>query len=291
MSRGGSRQIGLPSPAAEAVSPAVQGKLETVVRHAQIWLDGQNEVRGKLVARLNQAVTERRAGKVRRLLVRVNARAAHNRTASEESTVAAASDYLNSLDDLTHAALDAEAAAERAGVEAARSMSTVLQRLRRHDAYAHDLLKDIGTLLRLAAVAGERLTSGQFRDVGVWKARADAGARLPRTPLHQQVGRRQWWAKHCPRCHAEVQERCVLVEGSRVGSLRDVPHDARLQPLIDERKANRAASAGQWRVDEVTCPDCRKGYHTPCDSPNGPHHSRVELAQEYTRLRRPRTRK
>ncbi|WP_405834929.1 hypothetical protein [Streptomyces sp. NBC_01176] len=273
------------------VSPAVQEELETAVRHAHIWLDEQNGVCRKLFARLDRAVTDRRAGKVRRLLVRVNATAAHNRTQSEKSTVAAASDYLNSLDDLTHAALDAEAAAEREGVEAARGVRTILQRLRRHDAYTHDLLEDIGTLLRLAAVAGERLTSSQSRGLDVWKARADAGAWLPRTPLHEQVGRRQWWSKPCPRCHAEVQERCVLVEGSRVGSLRDVPHDERLQPIIAERKAQRAASAGRWRVDEVTCPDCRKGYHTPCDSPNGPHRSRVELAQEYTRLRRPRTRK
>ncbi|WP_406723586.1 hypothetical protein WJ438_01305 [Streptomyces sp. GD-15H] len=32
-------------------------------------------------------------------------------------------------------------------------------------------------------------------------------------------------------------------------------------------------------VYEVLCPDCGRGYSSPCASPSGPHRSRVELGQ------------
>ncbi|WP_449343724.1 zinc finger domain-containing protein [Streptomyces lutosisoli] len=46
-----------------------------------------------------------------------------------------------------------------------------------------------------------------------------------------------------------------------------------------------------WRVYEVTCPDCGRVYNSPCVSPAGPHLSRVELAKEFARLRKPLPRK
>jgi hypothetical protein len=79
----------------------------------------------------------------------------------------------------------------------------------------------------------------------------------------------------------------VLVAGTDTGERRKYPHDERVQLILDERKAKQKQTLRAWRVDEVTCPDCGKGYNTPCESPAGPHRSRVELAKENSRLRKP----
>ena len=79
----------------------------------------------------------------------------------------------------------------------------------------------------------------------------------------------------------------MLVEGTDTGKRRQHPHDERLQPILDEWKAKQKQTPRAWRVYEVTCPDCGKGYDAPCESPAGPHRSRVELAKENTRLRKP----
>ncbi|MFC7266747.1 hypothetical protein [Streptomyces lutosisoli] len=73
--------------------------------------------------------------------------------------------------------------------------------------------------------------------------------------------------------------------------MREFPHDERLQPIVDERKAKQKAMLRPWRVYEVTCPDCGRVYNSPCVSPAGPHLSRVELAKEFARLRKPLPRK
>ncbi len=272
----------------DRVSQEIQGRLEAAVRNAHVWLEEQAEVRHRLFARLDQAVTDQSAGKVRKLLVRVNATASHDRTQAEDAIVAKATDYFAGLDNLTQEAVDAEAAAERTAAEAAGRVRTILKGLRRHDAYSHDLRDQVQTLIRSAAAAGDRLPAGQARDVDVWKKRAADGARLPQVPLHRQVGRRQWFDRSCPRCHADQGEHCVLAEGSDGGNMRDFPHDERLQPIVDERKAKQKAMPRHWRVYEVTCPDCGQGPDARCKIPRGPHRSRAEKAKEFTRLRKSR---
>ncbi|MFF3137711.1 zinc finger domain-containing protein [Streptomyces mirabilis] len=269
------------------VSPEILGQLEAAVRHARAWLEEQAEVRRKLFAGLDEAVADQRAGRVRRLLFRVNATASHDRTEAEEAIVARATDYFAGLDSHTRQAVEAEAATERAAAEAAGRVRTLLKGLRRHDAYAYELRDQVKELLGAATVAGERVTAGQARDVALWKERFAAGRSLPPYPLHSRVGRRYWIARSCPRCHAEQGKDCVLVEGTDTGERRKYPHDERVQLILHERKAKQKQTPRAWRVDEVTCPDCGRGYNTPCESPAGPHRSRVELAREYSRLRKP----
>jgi hypothetical protein len=157
-------------------------------------------------------------------------------------------------------------------------------------------------LIRAAAAAGDLLKPGQARDVEVWKRREADG---PQNPLHWQVARRYWIQRNCPRCHADQGKNCVLVDGADVGKVRDSPHNERLQPIVDERKAKQKKAQQAtvpshepmqsatdepkslerpWLAYEVPCPTCGRGDNSPCESPSGPHRSRVELAKEYTRL-------
>ncbi|WP_455711766.1 zinc finger domain-containing protein [Streptomyces gardneri] len=75
--------------------------------------------------------------------------------------------------------------------------------------------------------------------------------------------------------------------------MRRVPHDEGLQPIIDERnerQKDQKKPALAWQANEVTCPDCGRKANTRCNTPGGPHRSRVELAKEFTRRREPRPR-
>ncbi|WP_051927315.1 zinc finger domain-containing protein [Streptomyces durhamensis] len=231
---------------------------------------------------------------MRRLLIRVNMTASPDRTEAEDTIVERATDYFAGLDSLTQEAVEAEAATEREAAEAASRLRTILSGLRRHDAYSHDLHSQVADLIRTAALAGDRVTAGQAQDVAIWKRRAADGAQLPWTPLHKQVARRYWIQRSCPRCHAGQGKPCVLAEGTDAGKVRDFPHDERVQPIVDERKAQQKANPKvvprPWRVYEVTRPDCGQGPDSRCKSPGGPHRARVERAQEYTRLRNPRPR-
>ncbi|MFJ9968593.1 zinc finger domain-containing protein [Streptomyces avermitilis] len=220
------------------VSQEIQGQLEAAVRHAHVWLEEQAGVRRRLFARLDQAVADQRAGQVRRLLVRVNATASHDRTEAEDAIVERAIDYFAGLDNLTQEAVEAEAAAERATAEAAARVRTLLKGLRRYDAYMNDLHPQVEALIRSAAAAGDRLTAGQARDIATWKTRAADGVRL--TPI-PRVARRYWIERSCPRCHAAQGKDCILAEGTDAGKVRKSPHDERLQPIVDERKAQQAA--------------------------------------------------
>ncbi|MEU0110683.1 hypothetical protein ABZ313_35705 [Streptomyces sp. NPDC006251] len=266
------------------VSEETQRQLAAAVQEAQNWLDEQAEARRDLFARLNQAATDEDARQVRELLLLVNATAAHDRTEAEDAIVDKATDYFAGLSHATQQLIEAEAAADRAAAEAAARVRTILRSLRRHDAYTHELQPQMETLIRSAAAAGNRLTARQTAEVATWKERMAAG--VPPRPLYKQVARRYWIQRSCPRCHAGQGKDCVLAEGTDAGKARDFPHDERLQPIVDERKAKQKAIPRPWRVYEVTCPDCGRSPNAPCKSPSGPHRSRVELAQEYSRLRK-----
>ncbi|MEU5032268.1 hypothetical protein [Streptomyces milbemycinicus] len=72
------------------------------------------------------------------LLILVNATAAHDRTEAEDGIVKGATGYFVGLDHATQKLLEAEAAAERAVVEAASRVRTILRSLRRYDAYTYE---------------------------------------------------------------------------------------------------------------------------------------------------------
>lgn len=263
-----------------------QAQLTAAVADAQRWLEQQTAVRRSLFASLDTAVAGGNARQVRTLLTHVNATASHDRTKEENRVVGAAADYL-------------AAAAER--VEA------LLEDLRRRPrGLAAGLLRPhVQQLVQAAAEAGA-LGPSKEAEIAAWKARAglDKPAttqtaaprtsveRPPRRPqLHKQVARRHWIKRSCPRCGAGGGQECVIDDGTGTRQLRNVPHDDRLQPIVDERKErqkNQKKPPAPWRVYEVTCPDCGQGTDARCKTPGGPHRSRVERAKELTRRRQPR---
>ncbi|MGW1259329.1 zinc finger domain-containing protein [Streptomyces sp. NPDC002513] len=266
------------------VSAEVQGQLEAAVRHAHIWLEEQDEARRQLFARLERAVAFGKPGDVRRLLIRVNATASHGRTAAEEAAAERAATFYASLDRGVLKVAEAEAATERAVVEAVGRVRNLLKALRGHDAYTRDVQSQVEALIRAADKAGDRLSADQTRRAAVWRQRAADGLQ---PSLHNTVARRYWTGRNCPRCGADQGKSCLLVDDSDAGKARTFPHPERLQPIVDARKAKQKAIPRPWRVYDVTCPDCGRGYNAPCASPAGPHRKRVELAKENTRLRKP----
>jgi len=214
------------------VGEELQEQLEAAVRHARVWLIEQDKARRKLFDNLKRAVEEQKPGRVRRLLLRVNARTAGDRTDAESAVYERASTYFDSLDDPTRDAVEAEADTEKEARKAAGRVRTALQRLRGYDAYPFDLRPQVEELLQSAALAGELLTRGEARRVEVWKKRA---ARGPQAQL--QVARRYWIQRSCPLCNAEQGKDCVLIEGPNSGKPRKGGHNERLQLILDERKA------------------------------------------------------
>ncbi len=232
------------------VDEELQEQLEAAVRHARIWLVEQDEQRRKLFDNLNRAVEEQKPGRVRRLLMHVNATAAEDRTEAESAVYERATTYFDSLDDLTRDAVEAEADTEKEAHKAAARVRSVLQRLRGYDAYPPDLRPQVEELLRSAASAGELLTRGEARRVEVWKKRAALG---PREQL--RVARRYWIQRSCPRCNAEEGKDCVLVEGPHSGKPRKDGHNERLQLELDERKAAQKMARQQKKArQEVEAP-------------------------------------
>lgn len=267
------------------VSPDLQDQLAAAVRGAQGWLEDQMAARRALFARLDSAVGAHRAGRVRRLLAQVDATAAHGRTEAEAAIVARATVYYDSLDASTRATVKAEAATESAALDAARRVRTYLRYLAALDAYTREVQRQVTELLSWAALAGTLLSADQAAEVAIWTERADRG---PEPTPHSHVARRYWYQRECPRCHAFQGSECLLTAGTKIGQVRSIPHPERLQRLVEARKERQQAAARPWGVYEVTCPDCARGRNARCESPAGPHRSRVELAEEYTRAKRPK---
>ncbi|WP_432091478.1 zinc finger domain-containing protein [Streptomyces sp. NRRL F-5630] len=243
----------------------IQEELEDAVRQAKVWLVGQDEARRQLFDNLNRAVDEQKPRQVRRLLVRVRAMAAENRTDAESAVYERASTYFESLDNSTRHALEAEADTEREAHKAAARVRSTLQRLRAYDAYTPDLRPRVDELLRSAALAGELLTRGEARRVEVWKERETRG---PQEQLH--VARRYWIRRGCPRCNARPGKDCVLAEGPNRGKPRKNGHDERLQLELDERKAAQMRS--QQRRNAQHQKKARQKREAPAEPKRAPEH-------------------
>ncbi|MFI0155898.1 zinc finger domain-containing protein [Streptomyces lydicus] len=227
------------------VDGELQEQLEAAVRHAKIWLVEQNEERCKLFDKLRRAVAEQKPGRVRRLLIRVNATASEDRTDPESAVYERAIEYFESLDDLTRDAVEAEADTEKEAQKAAARVRSALHRLRGYDAYTFDLRPQVEELLRSAASPGELLTRSEARRVEVWKKRAAAG---PQEQL--RVARRYWIQRSCPRCNAQQGKDCVLAEGPSSGKPRKDGHNERLQLVLDERKAAQKIPRQQKKAQQ-----------------------------------------
>ncbi|MFB7852429.1 hypothetical protein ACFC34_36190 [Streptomyces sp. NPDC056053] len=268
-----------------------QAQLAAAIADAGHWLEQQAEVRRSLLADLDAAVAAGHTPRVRTLLTHVNMTAIPDRTEEEIRVVGAAASHVASV---------ASVAAEHV-----HALLEDLRRLPRNLA-ADRLRPQVQQLIQAAAEAGRLLGPRQEIQIATWKARADlnkpapAQTAAPRSPverphqrlqLHKQVARRHWMKTSCPRCRAGSGQECVVDNGSHPRQVRHVPHDERLQPIIDERRErqrNQPKPPPPWRVYEVTCPDCGQGADARCTTTGGPHRSRVERAKEFTRLRKPR---
>ncbi|MEV8057152.1 hypothetical protein AB0P37_11635 [Streptomyces antimycoticus] len=275
------------------VSRETQEQLDVAVDEAHRWLESQVEVRRDLFTRLDEAVAGRRTEQVREFLTLANATADHDRTEDEDRIARAAAGYL-----------DAQA---KAAAKNLAHILTELSRSRRPLSPAA-LRHRVEALVQAAAEAGSHVNARQATQIKLWKERAGfnkpatptlavqpptpaSKERRPkgRQPLHKQVARRHWIKRNCPRCRASKGADCVIDDGTGTGEVRAVPHDERLQPIVEERKIKARQAPRPWRVYEVACPDCGRAPGARCASPSGGvHRSRVDLARENTRKGLPR---
>ncbi|MCX4902340.1 hypothetical protein [Streptomyces sp. NBC_00892] len=235
------------------VSRETQELVIVALREAHAWLEEQAEVRRNLFAQLDQAVTNQQQGRISSLMVRVNAMAAHNRTEEEDAIAVRAADCVADLSRAMQEQIKERFLAESAAADASTRVGNILRNLQRGEYKV--LRTQVETLVRFAETAGERVTGHQARQIEVWKQSAGLSPTDNRTPdddgteqmkrkrpLHRQVARRYWIKWYCPRCMADPGKDCTIADGTGTGDLRYVPHDERLQPILDQRKARQQSA-------------------------------------------------
>ncbi|WP_327129645.1 zinc finger domain-containing protein [Streptomyces sp. NBC_01727] len=297
--------------ALDGLDQETQVQIAVALEGAHRWLEGQVEVRRDLFSRLSKAVATRNNTQVRQLLVRVNATAGHDRSEAEDGIAGAAGDYIAALgreNQNRPAKARARRARENGSEAAATRVRNVLSNLRRRgdSLSAAEVRKLVKMLTRAAAQAGDCVSADETMQIARWttrgagrnspaapgpmatlRAEAD-GDRRPETkrPRHDQVARRFWIKKTCPRCLAAAGKNCVNGGRTGTGEVRKTPHDERLRLIVDERKlkAQKHKENPPRQPSDVTCPDCDKAPGTQCATPSGgPHRSRVERAQRFAR--------
>ncbi|MER6291148.1 zinc finger domain-containing protein [Streptomyces sviceus] len=286
------------------VEGETKAKLAAAVSDAEAWLEDQVRVRRELFSQLEEALAARDALEVRRLLARVNAIASHDRTADEITTTDIAAAFVAEQQQLYAQHLQAEMAAKLANQQEARErraagrVQTLLATLQRREGEqsVKAMRKLVRELTYAASDAGDRVTAEQKEQIGVWKTRADIGrppaqtARpapalgAPQATRHEQVARRYWIKRKCPRCQAVAGKNCVSNARTGTGAVSKIPHYERIELILAER---RAAAASRRRAPgpyAIACPDCGKPPGERCLSPNGGvHRSRAERAREARR--------
>ncbi|MFJ4865948.1 hypothetical protein [Streptomyces sp. NPDC088748] len=232
------------------VDRETQERIDAALETMKGWMEEQVELRRSLYAQLDQAVIAQDTQQVRKLFAHVNAKAAHDRTEDEDAIVSRAADHFADVSRATQERIAAKVAAERAAADAITRVANILKNLNRGD--YRNLRDQVETLIRYAEVAGDRVTVHQGRQIEAWKQRAglssgeepkeplddDGTQQLShKKPLFRQVARRYWIKRSCPRCLVGNGKDCVIADGTGNGELRYVPHDERLQPILDQRKA------------------------------------------------------
>ncbi|MEV6840871.1 hypothetical protein AB0N17_41440 [Streptomyces sp. NPDC051133] len=283
------------------VEGETKAQLAAAVSDAEAWLEDQVRVRRELFSQLEEALAARDALQVRQLLTRVNATASHDRTADEITIADMAAAYVAEQQQVYAEQLQAEAAAKLARQQdtrarrAADRVKTLLATLQRRgaDQSRKTMRKLVKELMHAASDAGDRVDPAQQEQIGVWKTRAEIGrppaqtARptpamgAPRPMRHEQVARRFWIRRNCPRCHALAGTNCVVNAHTGTGAASKTPHYERIEPILAERRAKaerRRRAPGPY---DITCPDCGRPPGAHCASPSGGvHRARVERARE-----------
>ncbi|MFD9240663.1 hypothetical protein ACFV0D_01745 [Streptomyces sp. NPDC059556] len=269
------------------VSPHLQHQLDAARRNALLWVKKETEARQELFARLNQAVTDQKTGRVKALLTEVKTTTRDGRSEEEEHTVRAAADYLAAVISAALARLD-----------------TLLEDISRLPANEDPwrLKAKVEQLFQVAAGIG-KLGEHRQAQLELWSERLRYMPFPPRpstalmplkpqesAPLHQQVGQAYWNTRRCPHCGAGPGQQCVIDEGRRTGQVRNVPHADRLRSTIrelQEQQKKHGVARTVWQVYDVTCPDCDQSAGAWCLTPGRPHSSRSRRAKERTEQREP----
>ncbi|GAA1004750.1 hypothetical protein GCM10009576_097890 [Streptomyces rhizosphaericus] len=257
------------------VEGEIQAQLAAAVSDAERWLEVQTEVRRELFSHLEEAVTALNATHVHQLLVRMNATASHDRTEAENAIAEAAVECLDAFAEQRQA----EAAAKRAEQEDNRSKraadraQTLLATLQHRgtDQPLGTMRKLVKEPVHAATEAGDRIDSHQQKQSTAWKTRADIGRPLAQTarptsepaqpvarskrkpPSHEQVARRHWIKRSCPRCHAVAGKDCVKGRGGDENS--EGHDDNHSQQLVVA-----AAGLGPARQPDVDDDRQQEGY-------------------------------
>ncbi|MGE7437033.1 zinc finger domain-containing protein [Kitasatospora sp. NPDC001175] len=260
------------------LDPLTRAQVDQALQDIDQWFATQAQARRDLFARLDHAVREQDSDRVHQLLLLANARASHERTASEETTAAAAAEHLAAVAARARAvprpALPGEVVFARqrvekllANLEGRRTMMTA------------EMCGLVDRLVREAATAGDALSPGHQALIQRWVSRAEASnnqaaARETQYRLvngawtaKEKVSRRLWIARPCSRCGAQSGQDCRRDHPRGPGQRYLRPHDERLQPILDERKA---------RERQGTCPICGRPPGEACATLNGgPHSERI----------------
>ncbi|MFE5484121.1 hypothetical protein [Streptomyces sp. NPDC056527] len=267
------------------VSPHLQGQLDAALRNASLWIEKEAETRQRLCADLNQAVANRRTRRVKSLLPDVKAATKADRTEEEEHAVRTATNYLAAVASAANERLDG-LVADLNRLPANTDPQLLRSRVKQLCREANEIGK----------VGAHRQT-----EIALWSARARSLPTSSQTsspprpreqvPLHNQVGKAYWTKKLCPRCEAGRGQKCVVLGGDRAGRVRQLPHDERLQLIINEREERhreQRKARPVWQVYDVTCPVCSQEAGAWCLTPGKPHGPRRKLAEEYTLRQEPR---
>jgi len=137
------------------------------------------------------------------------------------------------------------------------------------------------------------LPTTAVEQIATWKTRADIGrppaqtARpapalgAPRPVRHEQVARRFWIKRNCPRCGAVAGKNCVVNAHTGTGAVSKIPHYERIEPVLAERRAKAERRRRAPGAYDIACPDCGRPPGQLCASPSGGvHRARVERARE-----------
>lgn len=283
------------------VEAEIQAQLAAAVSDAERWLKGQAQVRRKLFSQLEEALAERDVLQVRQLLARVNATASHDRTADENAIADVAASYLAEQQRVYAEQLQAEAAAKLAQRQDARErraadrVQTLLATLERRgaDQPLKTMRKLVRELMHATSDAGDGVDADQQEQIGVWKTRAEIGrppaqtarpapaSAAPRPTRHEQVARRFWIKKNCPRCQAVAGKNCVVNAHTGTGTASKIPHYERIERILAERRAKAERRRQAPGAYDIACPDCGRPPGERCASPSGGvHRARVERARE-----------
>ncbi|AXU16850.1 hypothetical protein D1794_29235 (plasmid) [Streptomyces clavuligerus] len=236
----------------DGVTQHVREQLDTAVEETRGWLEEKAKLRRELFSQMDQAVTEQDTARVRELLGSINTTAADDRTKEEMAVAGRAAEYLAvNTARATQERIAAQGAAERAAAHAFSRVGKILNNLRRGK--YEDLGSQIEALDRFAEIAGNRLTIHHIRQIKHWKQKYSDGPSdpvepsnkgaatrqrgIPSSPVDKQVPLHRWINRDCPSCFADAGRECIERDGQGVWRRTPFPHDERLQPTAEERRA------------------------------------------------------